>query len=83
MHIYSLNQYFQLAENLHSRQQLTMHGDIFGCHRKEIGGEWYWQLMEARLLTAQSAKDKLCPYEEYLARYVNQVPSFAKIPFEN
>lgn len=39
MHIYSLNQYFQLAENLHSRQQLTMHGDIFGCHRKEIGGE--------------------------------------------
>lgn len=39
--------------------------------------------MEGRLLTAQSAKDKLCPYEEYLARYVNQVPSFAKIPFEN
>lgn len=32
---------------------------------------------------AQSAKDKPCPYEEYLAHYVNQVPSFAKIPFEN
>lgn len=37
--------------------------------------------MEARLLTAQSAKDKPYPYEEYLAHYVNQVPNFAKNPF--